>query len=309
MRTVFWAMVAAATLTAPARAQRVDAPPAAPGPAQDRAAATTGDPIVVTGRPLPPKEEIRALARAITPPNPSDAPLPRFHDSVCFGSAGLDRPTLEAIGDRLAADAEQAGLKLAGDGCTPNVITLFVDHVETEVAKLVQKRWWVFGDRSPGEIRTITRETGPVRAWSNSETLSRDGDRIDSGGFLKVASASRIVASVRRDTLASIVLIERAALLGKSPRQIGDYVAMRALAGVRPQRVSGRETILTLFDPATTAVPAELTAFDRGYLHGLYAGAANAFGASTQSMIVREILKAKDRQEAPAAGNGSTMRP
>lgn len=309
MRVVWCAMVVVAALAEPARAQRVDAPLAAPGQSQDRPAATAGDPIVVTGRPLPPKEEIRALARAITPPNPSDAPLPRFHDSVCFGSAGLDRPTLEAIGDRLAADAEQAGLTLAGDGCKPNVITLFVDHVESEVAKLVQTKWWVFGDRSPGEIRSITREKGPVRAWSNSETRSRDGDQIDSGGFLKVATASRVVASVRRDTLASIVLIERAALLGKSPRQIGDYVAMRALAGVRPQRVRDRETILTLFDSETTAVPAELTAFDRGYLHGLYAGAANAFASSTQGTIVREILKAKGKEEAPAARNGSAVHP
>ncbi|WP_218018027.1 hypothetical protein [Sphingomonas azotifigens] len=261
----------------------------------------TGDPIIVTGRPLPPKAEIRSLTRAIAPPDLSDEPMPRFNDSVCFGSGGLDRPVLEAIGDRLAEDAELAGLRLAGDGCKPNVIVLFVDNVGSEVAALVRRKWWVFGDRSPSEIRTIVNEKGPVRAWSNSETRSRDGDRIDSHGVLRVPIASRIVTPVRRDVLASVVLVERAAVLGKSPRQIGDYVAMRSLAGVRPPRTTRGETILTLFDPGTISPASEMTRFDRGYLRGLYSGAPNTLASTTQGKIVREILKPNDKDPAGAA--------
>lgn len=299
MRGHPWVVLASLLMCGSALAQEAAQSGATTAPPPQTGA--TSDPIVVTGRPLPPKEEIRSLARAITPPNASNTPLPRFHDTVCFGSAGLDRPTLQAIGDRLAADAERAGLKLAGDGCKPNVITLFVDHVDHEAARLVQRKWWVFGDRTPSEIRTIVNEKGPVRAWSNSETRGRDGEPINPNGTLNVASASRIVASVRRDTLASVVLVERAALVGKTTSQIADYVAMRALAGVRPQRTQGRETILTLFDPGTADVPVELTAFDQGYLRGLYAGAANAFASTTQGTIVREILKAKDRETASTA--------
>lgn len=282
-----------------ARAQQLPPPPPAAAPAQDHAA-TAGDPIVVTARPLLPKDEIRALTRMITPPTFNE-PLARFHDSVCFGNAGLDRGTLEEIGRRLAVDAEQAGLELAGDGCKPNVITLFVDGVDTQVRALVQRKWWVFGDRTPAEIRAVVNEKGPVRAWSNNEIRSRDGNRIGDGGKLKIESVSRIDSSTRRDTLASVVLIERSALIGKTTSQIGDYVAMRALAGARPQRISGRETILTLFDPATPTAPAELTAFDRGYLRGLYAGAANALASTTRGTIVREVLKAKDAEDAKAA--------
>ncbi|WP_138983929.1 hypothetical protein [Sphingomonas elodea] len=264
--------------------------------------APTGDPIIVTGRPLPSKEEIRALARDVTPPSTSSEPLARFHDSVCFGSVGLDRDTLIGIGDRLAADAELAGLKLAGEGCKPNVVILFVDGVAAEVDKLVRRKWWVFGDRLPSEIRTIVEERGPVRAWSNSEVRSSDGDRVDAQGFLKVTTASRIVASTRRDTLASVVLIERSAIVGKTISQIADYVAMRALAGARPHRAGGRETILALFDGATERTPPELTSFDRGYLRGLYTGPANDFAGTSQSKIVRAILKAKDEEIARTAG-------
>lgn len=296
----YW-LLALAGLAVPGLGRAQQAPPATTTAtrAQDHPAARS-DPIVVTARPLPPKAEIRALARTITPPSGSNEPLARFHDSVCFGTAGLDRRTLEDIGHRLAADAEQAGLDLAGDGCKPNVIILFVDGVDTQIRTLVQRKWWVFGDRTPAEIRTIVNEKGPVRAWSNNETRSRDGNRITPGGVLKIETVSRISSPIRHDTLASVVLIERSALVSKTTSQIGDYAAMRGLAGARPQRTSGRETILTLFDPATPTAPSELTAFDRGYLRGLYAGAANALASTTQGTIVREVLKAKVAEAAQA---------
>lgn len=298
MRAVAVLMLVALMLAGSVLAQQAPQDGTAP-PAKPQSGGT-GDPIIVTGRPLPPKAEIRSLARAIAPPEFSGEPMPRFNDSVCFGSGGLDRPILKAIGDRLAEDAELAGLRLAGDGCKPNVIVLFVDNVGSEVAALVRRKWWVFGDRSPSEIRTIVNEKGPVRAWSNSETRSRDGDRIDSHGVLRVPIASRIVTPVRRDVLASLVLVERAAVLGKSPRQIGDYVAMRSLAGVRPQRVTREATILTLFDPGTTSPAFEMTRFDRGYLRGLYSGAPNTLASTTQSKIVREIVEANDKDRVGA---------
>ncbi|WP_333572172.1 hypothetical protein [Sphingomonas sp.] len=305
MRVSILALLAGVLLPGSAMAQQnvpatADAPPSkveAP-----KVEAPASDPIIVTGRPLPSKDEIRAMTRAITPIDPSGDPLARFNDPVCLGSIGLDRATLEAIGDRFAADAEQAGLKLAGSGCKPNVLVLFVDHVDSEVDTLVKRKWWVFGDRSPAEIRTIVHERGPVRAWSNSETRARDGERIGYDRFLQIASASRIVAPIRKDTLAAVVLVERSAAIGKTTYQVADYLAMRALAGVRPRQTNSKDTILGLFAADAQEAPAELTAFDRGYLRGLYAGQANAFASTTQGQIVRTILKAKD---AEVAGSGT----
>lgn len=284
-----------------AHAQQAQLPANSAAPAKDHPAGS-GESILVTARPLPPKEEIRALARAITPPTMANEPLPRFFESVCFGSQGLDRQTLIDIGNRLAMDADEAGLRLGGDGCNPNIVIFFVDGVEGEIKKLLQCRWWVFGYRTLSEIREIVDERGPVRAWSNVETRSREGNRIGSGGFLHVSVASRIASPIRQDALASVVLVERKAIIGKTPVQIADYIAMRTLAGVRPRRTSGGETILTLFDGATRSAPLALTAFDRGYLHGLYAGEANALASTTQGKIVHDILKAKDRETSSATG-------
>ncbi len=298
MRVSILALLIGAWLPWPATAQQN-----APAPQQtspSTAAVPTTDPIIVTGRPLPTKEQIRAITRAISPATPSSDPLARFHDPVCLASVGLDRATMERIGQRFAADAEQAGLKLAGDNCKPNIVVLFIDGVNTEIDTLVNRKWWIFGDRNPAEIRTIVQERGPVRAWSNSETRGRDGERVDTRGFLQIASASRIVAPIRKDTLAAIVLIERSALIGKTTHQIADYLAMRTLAGVRPPQKGDKETILGLFAEDAQGIPAEMTALDRGYLRGLYAAQANAFAWSTQGQIVRTILKAKDAEVARA---------
>jgi hypothetical protein len=298
MRASILALLAGTLLPFSATAQQTA--PAPPQASSTPAAGPAADPIIVTGRPLPSREQIRAVTRAISPATPSTDPLARFHDPVCLASLGLDRTTLERIGQRFAADAEQAGLKLAGDDCKPNIIVLFIDGVNTEVDALVQRKWWVFGDRTPAEIRTIVHERGPVRAWSNSETRGRDGERIDTRGFLQIASASRIVAPIRKDMLAAVVVVERSALIGKTTHQIADYLAMRTLAGVRPPRDGGAETILGLFASDARSVPAEMTALDRGYLRGLYAAQANAFASSTQGQIVRTILKAKDAEVARA---------
>lgn len=270
-----------------------------PDPAQGRKApAGPTDPIVVTGRKSASRKEISALVHAITPPSPTDAPLARFHDAVCFGSVGLERSVLQMIGYRLAADAEQAGLKLAGDGCTPNILVVFTGGVATGVDTLVQRKWWIFGDRTPSEIRTIVGESGPVRAWSNSEVLSRDGEHINQGGFLNVPIASRLVSPTRKDMLASIVLVERSAVIGKTSNQIADYLAMRTLGAARPRASGPTETILSLFDGDAKRVPGELTAFDRGYLRGLYAGQANAFAWSTRGLMVERVLK-EQRADPP----------
>lgn len=74
---------------------------------------------------------------------------------------------------------------------------------------------------------------------------------------------------------------------------------MRALGGTRPQNDLGSRSILSLFTPGSTEAPIEMTAFDRGYLRGLYAGTANAFATTTQGIIVQTILNEKKAEKMP----------
>ncbi len=290
-------------LSMPALAQeasKADAPKSATAGALPKPN-TAADPIVVTTLKAPDRATVRNLVQAITPVVPFEEPLPRFDAPVCFASTGLDRPTMERIGDRLAENAMLAGLQLAGSGCKPNVAILFVNDVDRAVKMLLARRWWLFGDRLPAEVRTITHEAGPVRAWSNSELRSAQGMPrgeavlaknlpVNEGVVMSSPTASRIEARVQRDMLVSIVLVERAAVIGKTTTQVADYLSMRTLAVIRPNHASGRDSILTLFDADMTEPPEALTVFDRGYLKGLYAGNANQYAALKIGKITRTIL-------------------
>lgn len=266
-----------------------------PASAQNAAPSRSREEVVVNGRTLPEEAQVRALARAISPRTGWDEPLARFDDPVCFGTGGLARPLLEAIGARLAEDAAEARVPLAGNGCEVNVLLLFVEDGPAELRRLLKRRPGLFGALRPGDVRAIIDEPGPVHVVTTSEIRSSDGDRLVSSPgdvpTLKVSIASRIVLPIRRDLMSSLVLIDRRAAEGLSVQQIADYVAMRALAMIRPRGASGGSTILTLFDSSGAVAPLGLTPFDRGYLKALYQGSGNQRGATKVGMIARSIIK------------------
>lgn len=283
------ACVAAMLFGLPAQAQRV-APPSR----------STGETIVVTGvapdKASPREDQVRALTRAISPRVGPDQPLARFSDPICIATAGLQRNVLQAIGNRMAFDAVQAGISLAGDGCDPNVLVLFADDGRAELTALVKRRPVLFDGLTPAQIQALLDAPGPVHAWARSEIRNRDGGRLDYSANgpanLRVPIASMIVLPTRRDLISTVVVIDRKAVAGRSPDQVADYAAMRTLATVRPQGAAGSDTILTLFDPGTATPPGTMTLFDRGYLKGLYAGAANLRAPDKLAMIARHIVDA-----------------
>lgn len=242
------------------------------------AGAARQDSIIVTGRPAPAPDTIQSLSRAITPHVGPDDPLARFNEPVCFLTSGLAHATLEQIGDRLAADVEQAGVRLAGAGCHPNVAIWFVNGVEVTLTRLERDHAALFGTRKPADLRSLSRQPGPVRAWNNVRTVQ-----------VSLNQGSLLVSAVRMEIASTIVLVERSAVIGRTTNQIADYAVMRALAVIQPRRATGRDTILSLFDTAGSPPP-EMTAFDRGYLRGLYNGAGNQLAKVQLGRIVQGIV-------------------
>ncbi len=279
-------------------------------PQQD-SAPTAGD-IVVEGRPLPEEARVRALARAISPRTGYDQPLARFSDPVCFATAGLARPMLLTVADRLVQNAQAAGLRLGGDGCDPNVMVLFTDDGRADLKATMKRHPGLFRNQNPNEIRAILDEPGPVHVWSTSETRGADGERMfyDSNGIpsLRIPTATRIRLMVRRDMLSTVVLIDREAVPGHSLRQVADYAAMRTLAMIRPKGATGGDTILTLFDPDQPDPPTEMTAFDRGYLKALYEGSGAQRGATKVAMIGHSIVW-NGKAATPALAEGAAPVP
>ena len=214
-----------------------------------------------------------------------EEPLARFEEPVCPGVIGLKVAAAEQMVGRIRANAAGFGLRLADpEACEPNLIVTFLTDGQDYLQRLEDKRPYLFQEMSTADRRALLAETGPARAWINTQVRTRDGFYVGRGENLTQppnagmwSAHSRIYRPVREDISSAMVLFDSAAVGGLSVEQLADYATMRGLANTFPDEAGTRQpSILTLFDePGTTPTPLALTAFDRTYLGRLYEGLPN----------------------------------
>lgn len=278
----------------PAVAQQTTIPPQAAGspasPPADQQLGENGDIVVAA----PTRKVIGNQVRAATGPTSNNVPLARFQVPVCVAVGGLSGRIAGGIAQRMLEDADDHGLTLAGDGCRPNTMVLFVDDAHAEIARMARNNHRALSGVGFNTRRALLKNKGPAFAWRLTEIRTRDGETSgpeDGRPVFRIATASHINHPVRQDVVTAVLIVERRATLGKTSRQLADYAALRLFAGARPVTGGQLGTILSLFGDGK-APPAELTAFDRGYLRGLYAAPANGLATSQRGAMTRAIVKA-----------------
>ncbi|MBB3695463.1 hypothetical protein [Sphingomonas sp. BK580] len=278
---------------APSATESASAP--APVPDAEQRLGDNGDIIVAA----PTRKVIGNQVRAATGPVSQNVPIARFQDPVCVAVGGLPSKVSSEIAQRMLDDADSVGITLAGDRCRPNTMVLFVDDAHAELTKMAKSNHRALLGVGFRTRRALLKSEGPAFAWRLTEVRTRDGETSLPGEgppTFHVAIASRVVQPVRQDVVTAVLIVERKAVLGKTSRQLADYAALRLFAGARELPAGGLDTILALFG-SKAAPPAQLTAFDRGYLRGLYTGAANAFAYSQRGRMAGAIA----RENAPSA--------
>lgn len=285
-----WLLVGLAALATPAAAQQ------------------SGPDIVIDGErdDRSPFDIARARARAIS--HATGGQLARFNEPVCAASVNLPEAYNRRIVARIAAVAREAGIAVAPPGCRVNVTVIAVESGQRTLQALYKVRPALFAAIGDGERKRLLADPGPVHVVTFTELRGRDGSRLGGGRpssagpagttfaelpTLLVESASILNPATRQDIGGALVLIDQAALVGKTLGQIADYAAMRALARTRPANADG-DTILSLFDAGATPPPA-LTAFDRAYLAGLYRGPATRSAGTQVGTIARGIVASGSR--------------
>lgn len=288
MRSLTMVLIAAAML-APAKAQTVPAP----------------DDIVVTGNKEADRKAAEAYVSSIAVR--SESQLARFHQPVCPLVIGMPKPYSTMIEKRVAADAAAAGVDVAKKvRCDANLIIVIAEDGAALVKDIrIHYPGWLAG-LSPRDIDTLT-VAGPARAWSVTSLRNEDGqgmrnqpdapagDGLAGKPVLRVMTASILRQPTRQDMEASFVMIDKAATMGLTLRQIADYAAMRGLARTRPPVAGGDglTTILTIFDPSVPSRARELTNADTAYLRALYRGDGTAAAVNEKNGIARRIAKGK----------------
>lgn len=274
------------------------------------AAAQEDAPIVVTGhRDL--EQQIESFVGALTPSSPRGQ-IARFETAVCPGVFGIPEAQRAAVRDRIRAVAKGVGLDVAKPDCTPNLLVMVATDKNAFVKALGKDHNYMFGDRTPAQVRQILAEPGPATAWQIQTMVNAEGRRIGNEGDTPVnrtaTRPSRITAAARPAFMAAAVVIESAALEGLTTTQLADYAAMRGLARIDPMRIdtAAPSTILRILDASSDSeVPVTLTQWDFAFLKGLYSSPDNLYAPSQRSEIERAMNQEFDRaggEDAPSRG-------
>ena len=224
--------------------------------------------------------------------------LARWKDGMCVGVVNLENETAQYLADRVSDVARGLGLRAHEPDCHPSVLIVATSDGPsfTEAFVAMRPRLFRVGgagmDRGSAELRDFISEERPVRWWHVSLPVdSENGDPVvRTPGYISGSGAAggaedtaqqyapqtRVHAPSRlndqtEDILKRVfIIVDVDQLNGASIQQLGDYVAMVAMAQVDPDADTGRfDTILNLFDDPATA-PTGLTGWDRAYLEGLY---------------------------------------
>lgn len=224
--------------------------------------------------------------------------LARWKEGMCVGVANLQPETAQYLADRVSDVARGLGLRAHEPDCHPSVLIVATSDGPsfTEAFVAMRPRLFRVGaagmDRGSAELRDFINEDRPVRWWHVSLPVnSETGDPVvrppgyvagsgAAGGeedtaqqyapITAVNAASRLTTQYVDVLKRVFIIVDVDRLNGASLEQLGDYVAMVAMAQVDPDADTRRfDTILNLFDDPATA-PTGLTGWDRAYLEGLY---------------------------------------
>lgn len=226
----------------------------------------------------------------------------RFANSICPKVFGLSETNVEQIEQRMRGVALAADMKVAAEGCDPNVFVMVVADGNDAVSMLRKKKSRVFGGLSHPERARIAASGGPAYSWKRIQAGSAETSALqnsDETRILPVDSISksevpmmnsnvksRIKRTVQQSMTHSFLLLEKDALVDLTTVQIADYAAMRSYIDTRDSgdQTAPRYSILALFDDADAneTVPVSVSEMDLVLLSTLYNSPSDV-SASMQS--------------------------
>ena len=243
----------------------------------------------------------------------------QFGEPVCPLVLGLPPAYNAAVLERFVKDAQDAGVRVRGSGCTPNIVIMIADDGQKLLPKLHTARPALFEATDLHAMQALLGDPGPVHAWQGLELMDNGGMPvgipsasplvpasgvvIDSYSNAHNFTPSRLEQAFRERIDSAFVVMDAKAIIGLTITQIADYAVMRALAVTRDPKGGslGGDSILTLFDKDKSGPgPASLSPGDAAYLHALYATYSGVIGAaqrSSMALAVSQALSGADPQE------------
>lgn len=267
------------------------------------------DEIVVEGRSL--ETTTQTFVREVGAPARTRG-LARWRGGLCAGVANLQSEAAQYIVDRVSDVARDVGLSAGAPGCTPNVLVIATQNAKAFTPMFVasRPRLFVVGgsgmDRGRSQLASFETSDQPVRWWHVSAPIDPnsgqiavripgtcDGDCSDPRSYAPKlnVTGSRLMNRIEDDLKRVFVIVDVDKIANVSLEQLGDYIAMVALAQINPDAdTGGYSSILNVFDnPGDTP---GLTLWDRTYLKGLYeAQVTRANPGAARQEVVSSIIR------------------
>ena len=217
----------------------------------------------------------------------------RWFTPLCPVALGVEDRVGRLFTNRIADVARHVGLKLAEDGCDPNIALVFTRDARTLV-KAVNRRQNGALDTLPGPERALLKSpTLPVRWWHFTAPESGDGKPFSPGPLGLGASANGLPAEITYNNNArasrldlpsrvgitgAVIVVDIDRIGSVSMAALTDYVALVTLSRLR---MNARErpdgSILALFKPGAPRFDG-LTDQDERFIEAMYDSRATVEG-------------------------------
>lgn len=263
--------------------------------------------LVVTAKPIPEKEAIKAFVAGVSAQS-ANKKLARWDRKICPGVIGVRESYAQVLNDRIAKAALEVGLQVGEPGCKANMLIVGTAASDKLVRNMIAGNPDAFSKYDSGVTRgrkalnAFTNSKDPVRWWHVTARKTADGERYDVGGSVLVRGVGRL-KSTTRDDFDHVIIVLDVSRIGKLKLgALADYIAMVGLAQIDPEAdTHGVSSILNLFeDREVGATPADgLTEWDLAYLDGLYGARRDTLNSDGQ---VRDMVgsMAKDLSDSAA---------
>ncbi len=299
------ALISGVLIAALAGAAVAQVPPAEPAPQEPPA--TQLEDILVAPDGL--EELAREFVDSLAAPARGRG-LARWEDEVCLGVVNFRTQAAHQLIDHISTVAEDIGVELDEPGCDPNVLIVGTADGQALAAALVDRRRSEFrygytrSNRGARALEVFRTSQAPIRWWHvsllyNTETggiAMRLPGRLPptlptSGRCLQRLGGAERCDAITDRLMRSVIIVDIAALPDVSFTQLGDYLAVLALAQVEPETdYAVFDTVLNLLaDPQGVT---GLTEWDRNYLRALYAGESQRLDPEEQAEALAERMRA-----------------
>jgi hypothetical protein len=250
------------------------------------------NPIIVQGERLPEAVARQRASQFVRATGVAEGTVAaaRWTDLVCPQVLGLEAIGKRAAEAKMRRIAATAGMKVAPEGCKPNIVVSFTADgaaLARDIHRLEPRR---LGSLSPQAKDAMLTGSAPIRWMYSTEVRGRRGERLSEGGGGQTAPATHdgsgagsamggdstmmqyessiISTGVNRVLTSAIVIIDTDQAMGRRLDTLAAYAALVAFAEIRNSDATPDGSILSLF--SSTAPPRELTLQDVAFLRALY---------------------------------------